>query len=327
MPDVPNLQGNKLKCASAVIIVFLAIVTGIVLSSLHRIDEGNVGIYFKYGALMDVTTNPGIHYMSPFVVDVQEVMIRPQTDTLPPISAITKDGIQNTFNDVQVISRIKVKQLIPMIKTYGINFRDALINDRVKEELRIFCANHTIDDVYKVKFLEIAPHVKNNLISSIQRLGEGGIEILNLVIPKPQIPLDIANNYKQVKVQWTQQLVASQQQKTEAIKKETEKLKAIADAERQKDVLEINIQQQILEREGNKNISAIENQIRKEKEENIANIAKYKAEKEAESNKLLYTEQYVKLSMAKAMSQNSKIYFSGQNSELGALLDKIFDKN
>ena len=82
-----------------------------------------------------------------------------------------------------------------------------------------------------------------------------------------------------------------------------------------------------MEREGNKNISAIENQIRKEKEENIANIAKYKAEKEAESNKLLYTEQYVKLSMAKAMSQNSKIYFSGQNSELGALLDKIFDKN
>ena len=48
-----------------------------------------------------------------------------------------------------------------------------------------------------------------------------------------------------MKVQWTQQLVASQQQKTEAIKKETEKLKAIADAERQKDVLEINIQQQV----------------------------------------------------------------------------------
>ena len=52
-----------------------------------------------------------------------------------------------------------------------------------------------------------------------------GIEILNLVVPKPEIPLDIAQNYKQVKVQWTEQLVATQQQKTERIKKETELIK------------------------------------------------------------------------------------------------------
>ena len=74
-------------------------------------------------------------------------------------------------------------------------------------------------------FLDIVEHVKRNVKSSIQRLGEDGIEILNLVIPKPEIPLDIAQNYKQVKVQWTEQLVATQQQKTERIKKETELIK------------------------------------------------------------------------------------------------------
>ena len=47
------------------------------------------------------------------------------------------------------------------------------------------------------------------------------------MIPKPEIPPDIAHNYKQVKVQWTEQLVATQQQKTEAIKKETQQLKVI----------------------------------------------------------------------------------------------------
>ena len=41
-------------------------------------------------------------------------------------------------------------------------------------------------------------HVKRNLILSIDRLGDGGLEILNLVIPKPDIPPDIAKNYKQV---------------------------------------------------------------------------------------------------------------------------------
>ena len=76
-------------------------------------------------------------------------------------------------------------------------------------------------------FLDIVEHVKRNVKSSIQRLGEDGIEILNLVIPKPEIPLDIAQNYKQVKVQWTEQLVATQQQKTERIKKETELIKVM----------------------------------------------------------------------------------------------------
>ena len=79
----------------------------------------------------------------------------------------------------------------------------------------------------------------------------------------------------QVKVQWTEQLVATQQQKTEQIKKETEQIKvsqlllylqmfydqAVADANRQKAVLEIKIQENIIEVEGKRNVSIINNQI------------------------------------------------------------------
>ena len=42
--------------------------------------------------------------------------------------------------------------------------------------------------------------MKKNVVSSIERLGDGGLEILNLVIAKPNIPPDIAHNYKQVKL-------------------------------------------------------------------------------------------------------------------------------
>ena len=51
--------------------------------------------------------------------------------------------------------------------------------------------------------------------------------ILNIMVPKPDIPEDIALNYKLVKVQWTEQLVSIQKQKTERIKKETEKIKVL----------------------------------------------------------------------------------------------------
>merc|ERR1719402_341038 len=195
------------------------------------------------------------------------------------MTAISKDGVENTFNDVQVISRVKKENLVKMVKSYGLRFRKALIFDRIKEELRIFCANHTIDQVYNTKFLDIVQHVKHNVELSIRRLAsmpsdnsltENGVEILNLVIPKPEIPVDIAKNYKQVKVQWTEQLVATQQQKTETIKKETELLQAVADAERKKRVLEITIQERIIEKEGAKNVSLINNEIKKKAEQNEA---------------------------------------------------------
>ena len=77
-------------------------------------------------------------------------------------------------------------------------FKSALVFDRISEELKIYCAGHNIDDVYNTKFLEISPHVLNETRKSIERLSNGSVHIINLVIPKPDIPLDIAENYKQV---------------------------------------------------------------------------------------------------------------------------------
>jgi len=322
----PSIMDNpKLKIASGAVAVLLVSAVAVALSSIHRIEEGNVGVYYRNGALMQTVSFPGIHYMTPFIVEVVEIKIRPETDILTSTSAITKDGIQNTFNDIQVITSIKMDNLVYMLKNYGPQFKKALVFDRIKEELRIFCANSTIDEVYNTKFLAIVDKVRINVKDSIDRLGEGGINLLNLVIPKPDIPRDIAMNYKAVKVQWTEQLVATQQQKTEEIKKETEKLRAIADAERNKAVLEIKIQERLLEKEGEANISAINNGILKQKEENIANIEKYKILSEASANKELYTPEYIQYNTAKNLANNTKFYFSGQESFLGGALSKIFN--
>ena len=174
-------------------------------------------------------------------------------------------------------------------------------------------------------FLDIVDSVKRNVEVSINRLGLDGVKILNLVIPKPDVPQDIVANYNAVKVQCTEQLVATQQQKTEKIKKETQSIKAILDAEREKAVLEVEIQKHLLEKEGEKKLSDLQNQIIREREENLATVEAYKKQKEAEANKLLYTQDYVKLEMAKALSNNTKFYFSGENSPLGGLLGKILN--
>lgn len=320
-----SVSSAKIKLAiGGGIFLFVIVLTAVIIvDSVHTIEEGNVGIYFVQGALDDTYTMPGVHWSVPFVTVIEEITIRPQTETLDVITTVTRDGIQNTFKNIQVLSNVEVQQMIPLIKKFGMDFRRALVYDRVSEELRTFCANHTIDEVYNTMFLDIVANVKHNVEISIERLGDNGIKLLNLVIPKPDIPRDIAANYKAVKVQWTEQLVATQQQKTEKIKKETESIKALLDAEREKDVLEIELQKQLLKKEREKEVNDLEIQIIKSREENQANVDAYKKEKEAEANKNLYSADYVKLEMAKALSDNTKFYFSGETSPLGALLNKI----
>ena len=130
-----------------------------------------------------------------------------------------------------------------------------------------------------------------------------------------------------VKVQWTEQLVATQQQKTEKIKKETETMKAVLDAHRQKEVLEIDIQKDILWKEGETKWSELENEIVKIREQNMADLANYKKTKEAEANQRLYTADYVRLEMARHLSSNTKFFFSGDQSPLGAVLSKIMGQS
>ena len=52
-------------------------------------------------------THPGVHWKAPFVTTVEQVQVRPRTDTLNLMSTVTKDGITNTFNDVQVFDYYK----------------------------------------------------------------------------------------------------------------------------------------------------------------------------------------------------------------------------
>jgi len=293
-------------------------------NSYHIIKEGSVGIYYVQGRLQETLAKPGVNWAKPFITEVEEITTRPRTDKLEDVSTVTKDGITNVFHSITVISDVQDNRIIPLIKRYGTNFRKTLVFDRIKEELRLHCANHTIDEIYNTQFLKIVGNVKTRVEESISRLGENGIQILNLVIPKPEIPQDIAANYQKVKVQWTEGQVAIQRQKTEKIKKKIEEDKAVADADRLKKVQEIDIQKNIAKKEGDKKIAILENEIVKLREENKANVEFYVKQKAAEANKQLFTKEYVQLQLAKSLSNNTKLFFSGESSPLGAVFAKIF---
>lgn len=73
-----------------------------IISALHRIKEGHVGVYYKYGALMDDISQPGVHWMQPFVTEVVALKVTPETKVMDPMVCTTRDGVRNVFRDVEV---------------------------------------------------------------------------------------------------------------------------------------------------------------------------------------------------------------------------------
>merc|ERR1712029_951884 len=272
-----------------------SLIIGLLAHSLHHIDEGHVGVYFKYGALGNSVGHPGLNTMTPWVSTYEQITVRPRSENLTSFSAVTKDAIQIHFHDVEVISSVPQEHVLWLVKKFGVNFRTVLVFDRLREEVKKYAFSHDIDDVYNERFLEMSELVIAETTKNIERLAQGKIEIINLIIPKPEIPKDIAANYQKVKVEWTEKLVAEKEQEKIQVRKETEELKAIADANQLKAVKKIDIEKQILQKEAEKNISAIENERYRLEEENKADVLKYKKEKEAEGNKLVFTDEYLKI--------------------------------
>ena len=306
-------------------VLALALIIGMLAHSLHHIDEGHVGVYFKYGALQNSVGHPGLNTMTPWVSTYEQITIRPRSEIVNSFNAVTKDAIQITFHDVEVISSVPQEHVLWLVKKFGVNFRTVLVFDRLREEVKKYAFSHDIDDVYNERFLEMSELVIAETTKNIERLAQGKIEIINLIIPKPEIPKDIAANYQKVKVEWTEKLVAEKEQEKIQVRKETEELKAIADANRLKAVKKIDIEKQILQKEAEKNISAIENERYRLEEENKANVLKYKKEKEAEGNKLVFTDEYLKIHMSQVFSNNSKLYFSGDDTPFGAIFNKLIN--
>ena len=185
-------SGFQLSVSAIIFLGILAVIGVFVIlacliSSIHRVEEGSVALYFRNGALQPEFAGPGIHTAAPFVTTVLRVNVRPETKFLDPMKCTTKDGVSNIFKNVQVISSINTDRIFQLVSRYGNDMKKVLIYDRIAQGIQDYCANNSIDEVYNTKFVQLSASVQQSLSNSLEKLFPGGINILNLFIPKPDI--------------------------------------------------------------------------------------------------------------------------------------------
>ncbi|XP_031410205.1 erlin-1 [Meleagris gallopavo] len=136
-----------------------------------------------------------------------------------------------------------------------------------------------------------------------------GLTIQAVRVTKPKIPEAIRRNFELMEAEKTKLLIAAQKQKVVEKEAETDRKKALIEAEKAAQVARIHYQQKVMEKETEKRISEIEDAAFLAREKAKADAEYYTAQKLADSNKLKLTPEYLELMKYQAIAANSKLYF------------------
>jgi regulator of protease activity HflC (stomatin/prohibitin superfamily) len=111
--------------------IFLIIVFSLN-KGIHIIYEGNIGCYWRGGKLMDGFTEPGYHYMIPFITSVENIQINIQTDRVENIPCGTSGGVMIYFDNIEVVNRLKKELAWETIKNYTVHYDKTWIFDKIQ---------------------------------------------------------------------------------------------------------------------------------------------------------------------------------------------------
>jgi regulator of protease activity HflC (stomatin/prohibitin superfamily) len=286
----------------------VALAAFIVSSSLHRIDEGYVGVYYRGGALLEYTSTPGYHMMVPFITTSKAIQVTLQTDEVKNVPCGTSGGVMIYFDRIEVVNILQASSVQGIVRNYTADYDKTLIYNKVHHELNQFCSIHSLQEVYIDLFDQIDENLKKALQADLNEMSPG-LNVQAVRVTKPKIPETIRRNYELMEGERTKLMIATQHQKVVEKDAETERKKAIIEAEKVASVVKIQLQQQIMEKESLKKMSTIEDEMFSSRNKMRSDVEFYTAERTAHANKLLLTPEYLELKRYESIAQNNKMFF------------------
>lgn len=276
--------------------------------SLHRIEEGHVAIYFRGGALLPSMSYPGYHMMVPLITSYKSVQVTLQTDEITNVPCGTSGGVMIYFDRIEVVNHLNVNSVMDIVRNYTADYDKTLIFNKIHHELNQFCSIHTLHEVYIDLFDQIDENLKQALQTDLLEMAPG-LTIQAVRVTKPKIPEAIRKNYELMEGEKTKLLISIEHQKVVEKDAETDRKRALIEAEKESQVAKIQNDQKIMEKESLQRISDIENEMHLARERAQADAEFYKINQQAEVNKLLYTKEFIELKKYESLAKNTKVYF------------------
>ncbi|XP_045437941.1 erlin-1 isoform X3 [Pipistrellus kuhlii] len=235
-----------------------------------------------------------------------------QTDEVKNVPCGTSGGVMIYIDRIEVVNMLAPYAVFDIVRNYTADYDKTLIFNKIHHELNQFCSAHTLQEVYIELFDQIDENLKQALQEDLNVMAPG-LTIQAVRVTKPKIPEAIRRNFELMEAEKTKLLIATQKQKVVEKEAETERKKAIIEAEKVAQVAKIWFQQKVMEKETEKRISEIEDAAFLAREKAKADAEYYAAHKYATSNKHKF-QTYPRLIQLDEMRKYIWRYFSSHKS-------------
>ena len=239
--EPPKFEPPKfIKKGSNVIIAILIL---LFLIFLFRpwvvINEGEVGILSTTGKFSSKPLNPGMHFYVPLfqkviIVDTKVHMItykrHPETGSMPDsygtiriypaINVLDARGLPIQV-ELSVSYRLNPNKAAYVIKTYGFNWEDKIINPIVRDVVRNVIGKYPAEEI-PVKRNEIAKKIENSIKEQLNKIPNQPIIFESFQLRDIILPENIKKQIERVQIA-----------KQEALKAKYEVLKAKQEAQKE----------------------------------------------------------------------------------------------
>merc|ERR1719193_608916 len=213
--------------------------------------------------------------MLPFLTTVRNIQTTLQTDEVKNVPCGTSGGVMIYFDRIEVVNVLQPAAVFDTVKNYTYEYDKPLIFDKVHHELNQFCSAHTLQEVYIQLFDQIDENLKVALQRELTAMAPG-LRVHSVSVTKPRIPETIRKNYELMEAEKTKLLISTQRQRVIEKDAETERKKAIIEAEKEAQVAKIKYEQNLRERESFQKMEKIDDEIHLAKEKSKTDAEFYK---------------------------------------------------
>lgn len=275
---------------------------------IDQIPEGYIGVYWRGGSLLDMYSEPGIHFKVPIIDRSAHVQVTMQTDSVTDIPCGTSGGVVIFFDRIEVVNRLRKDHAVGTIRSFGVDYDKMWIFDKIHHEINQFCSSHSLREVVIEQFDTLDESLAKALQADCDK-HKTGIEIITVRVTKPRIPDSVKRNYEAIEAERTALQLAAERHKVAEREAQIDATRARINAEKFKAVREIELAKEILEREAVQKMSHINDEMLLATEKAKADAAYYVALKEADANKLKLTPAFLQYVMYTSLANNSKVFY------------------
>lgn len=289
--------------AAAIVFAIIGIYVFLMLTGIHTVTEGHVGIYKNYGVLSPKLSEPGIHFMIPFITSMEEIQTSIQTDAVTNIPCGTSGGTLIFFDSIEVVNRLRKDYVFATIKNYTSEYDKLWIYNKIHHEINEFCSKYTLSEIYIQKFEYLDEELKKALQNDLDDWAPG-VEVISIRITKPRIPERIRSNFEKMEQVKVESLISSERQNVIKEREMTEQKKAIISAESKLDVRVIELEKEISLKQNNFKLAHIEALIYLEKLKAEIDASFLGTMKELELYPTLYSKEALQMEAVRALTEN-----------------------